>query len=195
MTDHKVIKGRWDGVVIFIWVLALATILLSVYQVSQFGYVEVRSVNQLGTVETQQRVNVMVVSVAIGQSIGAIVLGLLFSMIKSVYQEVIDLRFQNVKSQDKPASKGESHSSKAADAAKGRGITVGYVNDSSPLSGLVDSGHVIMLINSHEVTSVKQASDLLKSGENRVSFFDHTGHLLERPFEVRENQSIGIRTI
>ncbi|MDL4862967.1 hypothetical protein NPJ88_011530 [Halomonas elongata] len=187
-------RHKWDGWVTFAWLLAGIALVAGIFLVSTMGMMEVPERDFLGNVEMVEKPNPIVWSAAIGQFVASLLLAVIFSMLNSIYQNSCDLlsTHQDFDQEGRGSSVGNEET-KARVAAKGKGVTVGYVNDASPLFGLVEVGHVILAINSSEVSSVRGAGQCLRDGSNRVAFLDHQGHLLERTFETEGKSSLGIK--
>lgn len=95
MEDLERIRNRWTPVVTATWLLAVITLLVAIWLITQHGIVETSTTNRFGGVETATRYNITVWAAGIGQTIGAVLLALLFTMVNQIHQTTTDIWVQN----------------------------------------------------------------------------------------------------
>lgn len=192
--SRKPDRHKWDGAVGIVWLLAVISILSAIVVIATYGVYEVKT-GGLYSQATETRFDIVIWTACISQALGMLMVALLFSILRGIYQNTCDALSMSA---DHQVAAGEPEKvaapSLAAKAAQGRGVVVGYVNETSPLHGIVEPGHAILRINSTEVTGVRQAAGCLTDGENKISFLDHQGHLLDRYFQSAVGASLNIRS-
>lgn len=185
-------RDKWSMWVGLAWIVAALAVLGGIVVISEMSRVPVPSGTMGGGVE--YRTNYLIVGAAAGQALGAVFLAVIMSMLNSIYKNSCQLLQESRPTQPAAEQPEISDGPSAADeAAQGRGVKVGYINEASPLYSLVKVGNVVLSINGTEVFSVRQASGCLIDGENCVSYLDHQGNFLERKFKASVNDSLGIK--
>lgn len=164
-------RDRWSGWVGFVWFIAVLTFIGSMVLVSKLGIVEVRVPTLYGSGEIITQPNLVIWSLAIGQTIGAVLLAVLFSMVNSIYKNsCTQLRaVQSESPADKKAPQQEAESDPR------RGLRLTNVKKGSPLAGVMQTGCILVSVNDRGVDSVAFAERQVINGPNKIVFYPLSG--------------------
>ena len=156
-------RERWLGWVYFAWVLAGAACILGFFMIAKLGFIEVPSSSRY---VTRTEPNIMIWVMGVGQSLSAIMLAVLFSILNSIYQNTCDQRIDARK-----ALTGEEPKP-ATPAKKGEVLRLTEVLEESPLNSVLSPGCVILKINDDWAGDVEWAKSLIKNGANKFQYIN-----------------------
>jgi len=161
---------KWDGWATFVLFLAGLTVLLSGFVVFRYGFVEIPTYGG----GARHEINVLVWSIAIGQSLGAILFAGLFCMVRDIYKN--SCRGLEISADPLPEIVAPE------DFA---GLRIDRVHDASPLAGHVRSGYTLLAVNGRPAISEKDAAESLLDGVNTFSLLDANGNEIEKRLKMR----------
>lgn len=186
-------RERWEGWVMFAWVLAAIAAISGVVLISAYGQIEVPSGTDFrGNVRWDKQANVLVWTAAIGQALGTIMLAVIFSIINSIYQNSCDL-INNVIDDVVNEKNGESEggglltigSKKTSGSESLGGLKITKVRTASPFDGILHPGYLLLSINGHKPMDGLDAAKQVIDGENEVIFQKPDGELVKRIVPMR----------
>lgn len=178
--------NRWDGWVSFAWILAALTIVGVLILVAKYGMVESYSVDRFGLRSLDREVNVFVWAVGIGQSIAAVMVAGLFSMVNSIYKNTCD----------PVATTTDQKALSSPDVDKGyagaSGVVITRIKESSPLFDKAYVGWKIVGVNGSAIEDPVDIAKFLVNGFNVIQLIDSKGR--DEAFEVmvKNNQGLNL---
>lgn len=178
-------KDKWNGWVVLAWMIAVVSCVVSLWLVSELGYVEVPTrsslTGQAYTSGTETVVNWGVWGWAIGQSVGALMIAALFSIANSTYQNscqtVKALAALHKDQQPEPLEPGKID--------KNSGLLVERVRPASPLVDMLKDGDRLLRINGHEPEDKIDAACKVVNGENKIVFCNQEGEIVTETLTMR----------
>lgn len=173
-------RSRWEGWVVFTWLIAALTAVASLFLVGAHGQVEVPRPSGFGTTT---EVNIFIWAIGIGQTVGALLLAALFSMINSVYQNSCELVAASRKGEEGGDEAGASLDPENVDLDSG--LLVKTIRTASQLEGILRPGYKLLSVNGHQPEDELDAAQLVVDGENDIQFMTTGGEVIRRSVPMR----------
>ncbi|TFH84768.1 hypothetical protein EQG41_20640 [Billgrantia azerbaijanica] len=176
-------RKRWDGWVVFTWVLAGITTVASFLIIAEHGQIEVP--NSSGWKTTTQ-INPLIWAVGIGQTVGALLLAALFSMVNGIYKNSCDqlrvamgaeIRQSGEEFSSSECDTEQSSASTSESQKPSQGLRVSSIHQASPFYGKLSEGFSILRVNDHRVTSELEAASAVVDGKNYIEVLSPGGHV------------------
>lgn len=176
-------RDRWNGWVSFTWILAGLAILASIFLIVNLGTVHVPKATLYGTTRYEDQPNIMIWAIGIGQSVGALLLAVLFSMVNSIYKNSCDAirPVEQVKPSDGPEAV------QAAKETVGDGVRLTSVPEGNPLRGILHAGDIVHAVNGKPVSRFVEAKRAILTGPNSFAYRDLRGQEKEVTVEIGLN--------
>lgn len=189
-------RHRWDGLVAFSWILAIAAIAMSIWLIYKFGVIEVTSFVGTTYSRTETHYNFIVWGYGAGLSVSAILLAGLFSMINSSYKNSCDqlaASFRIEKILKGQAGEIDQDSAEDSEPVSPEwGLKVEWVNHDSPLRWILHNGCVIVTINGVPANNTGQASSLIIDGDNIIEIITMQGRRTTKEIHMSKGD-LGIK--
>lgn len=191
MTSKLPNKHRYEGWVTVTWIVAGLTGIASLILVGTHGTVEIPRPGGFGTTSD---VNVIIWAIAIGQTLGALLVAALFSMVNSIYQNSCDLLSNSSSSSTQvpaveDAGKEVEGSGKKPVSigltAEG-GLLVKQVRTASQLDGILRPGYKLLRVNGEQPDDEISAAKLVVNGENDIEYMTTGGEVVRRLVPMRQ---------
>jgi len=179
-------KTRYEGWVTVTWILAGLTGVASLILVGTHGTVEIPRPGDFGTTSD---VNVIIWAIAIGQTLGALLVAAIFSMVNSIYQNSCDLLSNSalaptVEDSGKKIEGSEKKTISTGLAAEG-GLLVKQVRTASQLDGILRPGYKLLRVNGEQPDDELSAAKLVVNGENDIEYMTIGGEVVRRLVPMR----------
>ncbi|SRR5690554_1120188 len=179
-------KTRYEGWVTVTWILAGLTGVASLILVGTHGTVEIPRPGGFGTTSD---VNVVIWAIAIGQTLGALLVAALFSMVNSIYQNSCDLLSNNAPVPAVEDSGKEIEGPGEKPISTGRvaegGLLVKQVRTASQLDGILRPGYKLLRVNGEQPDDELSAAKLVVNGENDIEYMTTGGEVVRRLVPMR----------
>lgn len=89
------LKNKWRWMVTMAWIVAAASVLVSIWLGFQFGTYQAVELNAQFQNETVTKINMAVIMGCVVQALASILFGVMFTVLNEIYQSTIDIYMQN----------------------------------------------------------------------------------------------------
>lgn len=173
-------RNRWAGWVSVAWLIAICACVVSVGLIFAAGFVEIPKRNIVGNVEKVREPNFFIWAIAVGQSVSAVMLAALFSMINSIYQNSCDLIA--------PQVDGLSELDGAPQQKDRPGFEIESVPGHSPLYQVLQPGYRLVSVNDKPVEKAEDADAFAEVGRNFIEFYNENSRLISRKINLKKKR-------
>ncbi|MFI0472972.1 hypothetical protein ACGLWX_09685 [Halomonas sp. HMF6819] len=175
-------KDRWTPWVKFAWILAFLACAAGFFLIVTVGFIDVPRVSGYGT---ERQASPFVWALAISQSIGAIMLAVLFSMLNAIYQNTCGHPV-NV-----PVTQ-KTEGVTSTQQVDGKALMVAKVAPGSPVQSVLSVGCVVTAVNDVPVSSLEGIGTLIQKRPNKIEFQDSSGEKMTKWMHLKPGQPLEI---
>lgn len=173
-------RDKWTGFVFLAWLVAVIVIGASIYLIVKLGTV------QVGYYGTSP--NIMVWAIGIGESILALLMAGLFTMVNSIYQNSCDqtalLQRQDEVKKIEPSPVG-APPSQSENPLLLQGLRIKAIHEGSPFYGVLSKGFSLHSINDIRLSTLEEAEAATNPGKNFAEVISPGGTLTKLNFRMK----------
>ena len=89
------LKKKWRWMVTLAWIVAAASVLVSVWLGFTFGTYEVRELNAQMQLADVTKLNMSVIAGCVVQALASLLFGVMFTVLNEIYENSVDIYDQN----------------------------------------------------------------------------------------------------
>lgn len=176
----------------FAWIIAAIACVSGLFLIFTIGFVDVPRSNSYGTISEP---NPFVWALAISQAVGSVMLAVIFSMLRSIYQNTCDklpLPAYETLGGDSSSAIDEGTNTKEDKSRSATGLKLTNVSSDSELCAVVYAGCLIISVNDKPVDSVSSVEALITKAPNKFEFLTTSGERMTKWVHVKPGRPIRI---